>query len=41
MHYGEAEKRNVYGEATNAEADELAEEGIEFTRIPWMPRYDS
>lgn len=41
MHYGEAEKRNVYGEATNAEARELAEEGIDFTRIPWMPRYDS
>lgn len=41
MHYGEAEKRNVYGEATNAEARELTEEGVDFTRIPWMPRYDS
>lgn len=41
MHYGEAERRNIYGEASNAEAKELAEEGVEFARIPWMPRHDS
>lgn len=41
MHYGEAERRNIYGEASNAEAKELTEEGVEFARIPWMPRHDS
>lgn len=41
MHYGEKERRNIYGEASNTEAKELSEEGIEFARIPWMPRHDS
>jgi hypothetical protein len=41
MHYGEKERRNIYGEASNKEAKELADEGIEFARIPWMPRHDS
>lgn len=41
MHYGEAEKRNIYGEATEKEAEELIDEGIEFGRIPWLPRTDS
>lgn len=38
MHYGEKDKRNIYGEASDAEAKELNEEGIEFNRIPWVPR---
>ncbi len=41
IHYGEKERRNIYGEATNSEAKELSEEGIEFARIPWLPRHDS
>jgi|HigsolmetaAR201D_1030396.scaffolds.fasta_scaffold33420_2 Uncharacterized protein conserved in bacteria len=41
MHYGEKERRSIYGEASNQEARELAEEGIEFTRIPWIPRHDA
>lgn len=41
MHYGEKERRNIYGEASNKEAKELAEEGIEVARIPWLPRHDS
>ena len=41
MHYGEKERRNIYGEASNKEAKELADEGIEVARIPWLPRHDS
>ncbi len=38
IHYGETEKRDIYGEATDGDAKELEEEGIEFGRIPWLPR---
>ncbi|MGI9503882.1 MAG: DUF1178 family protein [Geminicoccaceae bacterium] len=41
MHYGETEKRSIYGEATNDEAEELIEEGIEVNQMPWLPRRDS
>ena len=41
MHYGEAEKRNIYGEASDVDARELADEGIEVSRIPWAIRRDS
>jgi hypothetical protein len=41
MHYGEAEKRNIYGEASDVDAKDLAEEGIEISRIPWAIRRDS
>jgi hypothetical protein len=33
--------RPVYGEATPDEAEALAEDGIDVTRIPWVPRADS
>ena len=33
--------RPIYGEATPEEAAALAEDGIEVTRIPWVPRADS
>ena len=36
MHYGEAEKRSIYGEATKDEAEELVEEGIEVNQMPWL-----
>ena len=38
MHHDESDKRGIYGETTPAEAEALAEEGIEFSRIPWVPR---
>ncbi|MGE0748168.1 MAG: DUF1178 family protein [Rhodospirillales bacterium] len=41
IHYGEAEARNIYGEATPEEAETLAEEGIEFGKVPWVPRGDA
>jgi hypothetical protein len=40
IHYGEADKRSIYGEATSAEAKELRDEGIEVGQIPWLPRHD-
>ena len=41
IHHGEVERRDIYGEATDDEARELNEEGVEFARIPWLPRHDS
>ncbi len=40
IHNGEVEARGIYGEATEAEAEALAEEGIGVARIPWVPRAD-
>ena len=40
MHYGEADKRSIYGEATQSEAKELRDEGIAVGQIPWLPRHD-
>lgn len=37
MHYGEAEHRSIYGEASPKEAQELADEGIEFQPLPMLP----
>ena len=41
MHYGEAETRNIYGEASDTEAEALQEEGVEVQRIPWAPSEDA
>lgn len=41
IHYGEAEERAIYGEATADQAEELHEEGIEVVAIPWPSRHDS
>ncbi|MBS0519306.1 MAG: DUF1178 family protein [Proteobacteria bacterium] len=38
IHYGESTKRGIYGQTTEEEAEALAEEGIEFGRLPWIPR---
>ena len=38
IHYGESDKRGIYGETTDEEAKALAEEGIEFGSLPWIPR---
>jgi hypothetical protein len=40
IHYGEADKRNIYGQATKDEAAELLEEGIEFGALPELPKLD-
>lgn len=37
MHYGEAEHRSIYGEASPEDARQLAEEGIEFHPLPILP----
>lgn len=36
IHYCEIEKRDIYGAATDAEARELKDEGVPFSRIPWI-----
>lgn len=41
MHYGEAETRSIYGEASDNEAEALREEGIEFQRVPWSIDHDA
>jgi len=37
IHYGEAEHRSIYGEASLDEAKQLREEGIEFHPLPVLP----
>jgi hypothetical protein len=37
MHYGEAEHRSIYGEASPQEAKELLEEGVELHPLPVLP----
>jgi len=41
IHYGETDARGIYGEATDAESRELADEGIEFGRLPWIAPTDA
>ncbi len=36
IHYGEADPHGIYGEASLDESQALAEEGIDFGRIPWI-----
>jgi len=40
MHRGESDRQGIYGETTREQAEALAEDGIEFSRIPWVPRAD-
>jgi hypothetical protein len=35
------QRRGIYGEATDAEAEALREEGIAVARIPWVPPADA
>jgi hypothetical protein len=37
IHYGEADHRSIYGEATLKDAKELHDEGIEFHPLPVLP----
>lgn len=41
IHHGETSKRGIYGEATEEQAEALAEDGIEVSQIPWLPRADA
>lgn len=40
IHRGESDRPGIYGETTDAEAEALRDEGIEVSRIPWVPRAD-
>jgi hypothetical protein len=40
IHYGESERRGIYGETTPDQAQTLADEGIEVASIPWVSRAD-
>ena len=40
IHYGETDPRGIYGEASNEELRALADEGISFGEIPWIPYTD-
>ena len=41
IHYGETETRNIYGETSQEDAEALDDEGIEVSRIPWLPPENS
>jgi len=41
IHEGTAPARGIYGETSEAEAEALADEGIDVGRIPWVPLTDS
>jgi hypothetical protein len=41
IHYGESDPRGIYGETSAEDAAGLADEGIEVSRIPWLPRSDA
>jgi hypothetical protein len=41
IHYGETDPRGIYGEATADEAKSLADEGVEFAAVPWVPPTDA
>lgn len=36
IHYGDAEERAIYGEASDEQAAELEDEGIAVGRLPWL-----
>lgn len=38
IHRGEAQARGIYGQATPEQAEELADEGIQVARLPWVKR---
>ena len=41
IHYGETDPHGIYGEASTEETRDLADEGISFGRIPWIPTGDA
>ena len=41
IYYGETKSRPIRGETTENEAQELAEEGIPFSQLPWHSKEDA
>lgn len=41
MHYGETEHRDIYGEASLEEANDMLEEGLSVAPLPRLPRQDA
>ena len=41
IHYGEAEERGIYGEASKEETEALQDEGIEVAALPIVPKKTS
>ncbi len=41
IHYGDAEERGIYGQASDEDAQDLEDEGIDFVRLPGTPRRNS
>ena len=41
IYYDEKNKRNIYGNATQEEIEELSEEGIDLATIPWVEKKDN
>ena len=41
IYYGETKSRPIRGESTEKEAQELVEEGIPFSKLPWQTKEDA
>ena len=41
VYYDNRKNKNIYGNATPEETEELKEEGIEVTSIPWVKKGDN
>lgn len=41
IHYGEAEPRPIYGDASPQESAALREEGVEVVEIPFLPKHNA
>ena len=41
IYYGETKTRSIRGESTEKEAQELVEEGISFSQLPWNSKEDA
>ena len=41
IHYGEVDPKPIRGETTREQADELLEEGVPITRLPWTSKEDA
>ena len=41
IYHGETDERAIYGETTDSEANDLKDEGVPVSRMPWVRRDDS
>ena len=41
IYYDKRKNKNIYGKATEEETEELKDEGIELTAIPWIDKRDN